>query len=132
MPASAVNIILLVLLFLTIPIYLIVLITLIKYRKKTQFKPVFFKLVLSSGVFDLWNLSVNWLLVKFIHLGWFGLGQLVSVAPSVFAKFTSILWWYTAYGQRLGVFLIALNRVSVLGYNYVSCSVCCWSEPNIV
>ena len=41
-------------------------------------------------------------------------------SPDIIAKIVNMLWWYTAYGQRLGVLFVAFNRLSVIIFKEVS------------
>src|SRR5690242_6868793 len=78
------------------PLYVVVLIMLLKYRKK--FNSSFYKIIISSGFFDILHLLDVWFMERCVRFGWLGVQELVMLAPKVMAKVQSYIWWYTAFG----------------------------------
>ncbi len=99
------------------PIYILVIAVLIRRRRTHPFKQSFFKLALSCASFDLSHQSLVWLFGRLPALGWFGLSSPLS--PSL-SRLYGLLWWYSSLGQKIGVSLAALNRLSVIIFQLVS------------
>jgi MFS family permease len=93
--------------FITFPIYILLLITLWKYRKEETLKHSFFKLMFSIGIADIGVISTIFF-ARVAEWGWFplffiGLGGFSSRIFNFFNLFF-------AMAQALGVFVVAINR----------------------
>lgn len=101
----------------SVPLYLIMLYSFHKYRHKRPFNSVFFRLSFNLGIFDLLHLFNDWVIGMLNYVGLYGFMIQHSV---VFAKQFSLFWWYSAMAQKIGVFLLAIDRVMNVWFCHVS------------
>ena len=101
----------------TVPIYLTLLYTQFKFRHKFPFTSTYFKLSFCLGLFDLIHLFNDWLIGMLHH---FGLYDVISGKADVYAKQFSIVWWFSALGQKFAVLLLAVDRLSAMWFHHVS------------
>lgn len=55
--------------FLSIPIYVLFLTVLIRFRKKAPFNSAFFRLSIVTGFMDLWSIAHNYAIYEYARLG---------------------------------------------------------------
>lgn len=58
-----------VFMFFSIPVYVLFLAVLIRFRKKTPFNSAFFRLSIVTGFMDLWSVAHNYLIYEYARLG---------------------------------------------------------------
>ncbi len=112
-----VSILLGILILITVPIYVTLLCTIVKFRHKVPFNSAFFKMTLHLGIFDLIHLANDWILGMLPHIG---LYHLITTNPNIFGRIGSMLWWSMGLSQIVGVLFLALDRFLGIWYNYVS------------
>ncbi len=100
----------------SIPIYLILLRSIFKFRNKFPFKSTFFKLTFNLGIFDLIHL-INYWFIGMLH--YMGLYNVVLANDSFFAKQFSLVWWFSVLGQKSTVFCLAIDRLACLWFRHV-------------
>ena len=105
----------------SVPLYVIMLYSLLKYRRKFPFNSTFFKVSLHLGFFDLLHLFNDWVMGM---LHYFGLYDYILENQNVFAYQFDLVWWYSAVGQKLGILALAIDRVACLYFAKVLQSKC--------
>ncbi len=105
---------LLVTFLVSVPTYLLILVTMSKFQNQAPFSSHFFRISFHVAIFDLIHLFEDWLIGRFAHFPWLFIDKLVTTAPSIFGKLSSTLWWFAGLGQTLGVLYLAINRMSVV------------------
>ncbi len=103
----------------SVPIYLLMLYSHFKYRKVFPFQSTFFKLSFSLGIFDLMHLFNDWV-IGLLH--YIGMYDVIMANDAIFAKQFSLLWWYSAWGQKFGVLCLAIDRLACMVFRHVSAS----------
>ncbi len=101
----------------SVPIYLIMLYSHFKYRKKFPFNSPFFKLSYYLGIFDILHIFNDWVLGM---LHYVGLHDFVVTNDAAIAKQFNMVWWYTVMAQKFLVLCLALDRVACMWFRYVS------------
>ena len=102
----------------SVPLYIIILYSHFKYRHKFPFSSTFFKVSFHLGFFDLLHLLNDWV---FGLLHYMGLYQCIVENQHAFAYQFSLLWWYSAMGQKLGILALAIDRFFCLWLGKVNC-----------
>ena len=106
-----------------LPLYIIFLITVFRFRSKPPFNSAFFTITLSQGFVDILRLFVIYVTEKFRHWGWV-VWPFVTFSAGLFPRVVQFLSFWFTFVQYLGVALISLNRYSILaapmGYDIVS------------
>ena len=120
MTVATLDLILFISCLVTLPIYLILLMTMYKFRHKSPLNSAFFEIAFNLGILDMAHLLTDWGLGKFANFGWLGVHKMVMLYPSAFAKLNSLCWWYIGLAQTLGVASMAINRMCVIGFRIVS------------
>ncbi len=100
--------------------YITLLYTIYKSRAMAPFNSSFFTFVINIGILDLLHINDKWLLANFPMFGWFGMDKFVMINPVLIGTFMDFVGWFTAFGQISAVVLLAANRVSVIGFDWVS------------
>ncbi len=100
----------------SIPLYVILLYSLWKYRKKRPFTSPFFKISFHLGIFDLLHLFNDWFIGILPHLG---PHNFILKHETVFAKQFAFLWGYSALAQKLGIVLLAVDRLTSISFGHV-------------
>ena len=53
----------------SVPVYVLFLAVLIRFRKKTPFNSAFFRLSVATGLIDLWSIVINYFIYEYALLG---------------------------------------------------------------
>ena len=132
------NIVMLPFTAISIPIYVIFVCALIKYRK-SELSGAFFTLHISIAVADLLSLIFGKFFFKFpAFCGIFPLGYDIAMGYSYFlGKLVAFMFWYSMHVQMCGVVVVTINRFTALVFplkhNKVSDSTSfCWLLPHLV
>ena len=116
MAIQIVDIILLIFLLVSLPLYITFLGMLIRFRNKRPLSSSFFTICFMLGISDLVTLTNSWLLFKMPMLGWLGTDWLIRQAPVTIGKVATMTSWWAAIGQFHGIFLMALNRLTSMAF----------------
>ena len=112
--ADIVQIIMLILGSISLPVYSMVLVMFIKYRKHKPFDSKFFTLSFSLGIADILNFFSNHVFIKFPSRGWFPAGIILNNQGNWVNTLTYLSMFVFANVQHLGVLLLAFNRYTSL------------------
>ncbi len=103
----------------SIPFYLLFLITIVRFRKIDPFKSSFFCICLSVGICDLISILNSWLLFRFPSFNWLGLDQYAKddTRGLILAKIATIISWHCGMHQHIAVATLAFNRLTALVFS---------------
>lgn len=109
--------------FISIPLYVYMIIILIRHRQHKTLGSAFFTICIFLGVFDLGALILFALFHKFSHRGWFE--QFYISHNAILSKICQPLPWYALFGQQCFVLLLSINRFTAitlpLKHKFVTC-----------
>ena len=94
--------------FATLPIYILLIITLWKQRKDEILKSAFFKLMISVGIADIGTIISIFLTTRLALYGW--VPQIFIWLGGTGARITNIFSFFFSFAQTCGVFIVAINR----------------------
>ncbi len=101
------------------PIYVVFLITLIKFRKKSPFDSSFFAISFSHGVADVLMLIQSYMVYKFPQWDWLDLRNLYRAHSTGWLPIYCVVGvWFFGTAQMFGIVILALNRFSALVFPF--------------
>jgi hypothetical protein len=94
--------------FATLPIYILLIIMIWTHRKEDTIKNSFFKLMISVGIADIGTIITLFLTTRLALYGW--VPQIFISLGGTAARLTNILSGFFSSAQCFNVFVVAINR----------------------
>lgn len=112
------DIILVIFVSVSVPIYITFILTVIRNRSKEPFKSAFFTLCVSLGAADIVMVLHSYLFVKTAGWGWFAkIWLFYGQRGSILALYGNSMMFSMAVNQHLGVLFLGVNRFTAIVFS---------------